>query len=120
MAASDSLTAYLEEQLAPLGSVAMRRMFGGIGVFCDGLMFGIVADDAVFLKADDINRAAFAAEGLGPLTYKAKGRTIELPYWRVPERLFDDPDEMLEWARGALAASRRAARTAKPKAKRAR
>jgi len=78
-------------------------------VFCDGVMFAIVADDALFLKADDRNRPAFEAEGLEPLTYEAKGRIVELPYWQVPERLCDDPDEMLEWARAAVAAGQRAA-----------
>jgi DNA transformation protein len=92
-------------------------MFGGSGVFCDGLMFAIVADDTLFLKVDDGNRAAYEAEGLEPLTYEAKGRTIVLPYWQVPERLFDEPEEMLAWARDALAAARRTT-AKKPKAKR--
>ena len=109
MVASDGFAEFLREQLAPLGNVVLRRMFGGAGVFCDGLMFGIVADDVLFLKADDSNRPAFEAEGLGPLTYEAKGRTVQLPYWQVPERLFDEPEEMVEWARAALVAARRAA-----------
>ena len=115
MAASASFAEFLREQLAPLGHVTVRRMFGGSGVFCDGLMFGIVADDMLFLKADDSNRPAFEAEGLGPLTYEAKGRTVQLPYWQVPERLFDEPEEMVEWAQAALAVARRAAAKKKPK-----
>jgi DNA transformation protein len=117
MSASDSFADFLKDLLGGLGDVTVRRMFGGSGVFCDGLMFAIVADDALFLKADDGNRAAFEAEGLEPLTYEAKGRTIVLPYWQVPERLFDEPEEMLAWARDALAAARRAS-AKKPKAKR--
>jgi DNA transformation protein len=117
MSASDTFADFLEDLLGALGAVTVRRMFGGSGVFCDGLMFAIVADDALFLKADDGNRAAFEAEGLEPLTYEAKGRTIVLPYWQVPERLFDEPDEMLAWARDAVAAARRAA-AKKPKARR--
>jgi DNA transformation protein and related proteins len=108
---------FLLEQLAPLGLVALRRMFGGRGVFCDGLMFGIVADDMLFLKVDAVNRPTFEAEGLEPLTYEAKGRTIVLPYWQIPERLLDEPDEMLVWAREALAAARRGA-ASKPKGRR--
>jgi DNA transformation protein len=117
MSASDSFVDFLIDLLGGLGGVTVRRMFGGSGVFCDGLMFAIVADDVLFLKADDGNRAAFEAEGLGPLTYEATGRTIVLPYWEVPERLFDEPDEMLAWARDALAAARRTS-AKKPKAKR--
>lgn len=117
MSASDSFADFLSDLLGGLGGVTVRRMFGGSGVFCDGLMFAIVADDVLFLKVDDGNRAAFEAEGLGPLTYEAKGRTVVLPYWQVPERLFDEPDEMLAWARAALLAARRSA-AKKPKAKR--
>jgi DNA transformation protein len=117
MSASDSFADFIEDLLGGLGAITVRRMFGGAGVFCDGLMFAIVADDALFLKADDGNRAVYEAEGLEPLTYEAKGRTIVLPYWQVPERLFDEPDEMLAWARDAVAAARRAA-AKKPKARR--
>jgi DNA transformation protein len=120
MAGNDSLTDYLQEQLAALGGVTMRRMFGGIGVFCDGLMFGIVADDAIFLKADAVNRAAFEAEGLEPLTYEARGRVVELPYRQVPERLLDDPDELVAWSRAALAAAQRAAAGRKARKRKAR
>ena len=70
---------------------------------------------------DDGNRAAYQAEGLEPFSYEAKGRTVEIgAYWRVPERLFDDPDEMVEWARAALAAGQRAAVKKKPKRRSAR
>jgi DNA transformation protein len=108
---------FLVEQLAPVGSITLRRMFGGIGVFCDGLMFGIVADEVLFLKVDDTNRAAYEADGLEPLTYEAKGRTIALGYWQIPERLLDDPDELVDWARAALAVAQRTAAKKKPKRK---
>jgi DNA transformation protein and related proteins len=107
MAASDSLMAVLQEQLAPLGHVTTRRMFSGAGIYCDGVIFALVLRDTLFLKVDDGNRAAYEAEGL----YEAKGRTVQVgAYWRVPERQFDDPDEMLNWARAALSAGQRAAR----------
>jgi DNA transformation protein len=121
MATSVGFAEFVKDQLAGLGHVSVRRMFGGSGVFYDGLMFAIVADDTLFLKADDGNRPAFEAEGLEPLTYEAKGRIVQLPYWQVPERLFDEPDEMLEWAVAALAAARRgAAGKKKPKRRSAR
>lgn len=88
----------------------MRRMFGKTGVFRDGLMFGIVADDALYVRVDDGNRAFFAeARSTPPLNYEKQGRTIDLSFWRVPDRLMDEPDELLAWARAALAAARRVA-----------
>ena len=110
MVASDSFAAFLREQLAPLGRVTMRRMFGKTGVFCDGLMFAMVTDDTLYFRVDDLNRAAFReAESSPPLNYEKKGRTIDLSFWRAPERLFDEPDELVVWARAALAAARRVA-----------
>ncbi len=110
MVASDSFAEFLREQLAPLGHVTMRRMFGKTGVFCDGLMFGMVTDDTLYFRVDDHNRAAFKeAESFPPLNYEKKGSTIDLSFWRAPERLFDEPDELVAWARAALAAARRVA-----------
>src|SRR5271166_4554519 len=110
MVASDSFAEFLREQLAPLGRVTMRPMFGKTGVFCDGLMFGMVTDDTLYFRVDDHNRAAFnEAESLPPLSYEKKGRTIDLSFWRAPERLLEEPDEFVTWARAALAAARRVA-----------
>jgi DNA transformation protein and related proteins len=110
MAASDSFAEFLHEQLAPLGRLTMRRMFGKTGVFCDGLMLGMVTDDKLYFRVDDHNRAAFKeAESFPPLNYEKKGSTIDLAFWRAPERLFDEPDELVAWARAALAAARRVA-----------
>ena len=113
MVASDSFAEFLREQLAPLGRVTMRRMFGKTGVFCDGLMFGMVTDNMLYFRVDDGNRAAFnEAESFPPLNYKKQGEIIDLSFWRAPERLFDEPDELVDWARIALeAASRVAAKT---------
>jgi len=110
MVASDSFAEFVREQLAPLGRVTMRRMFGKTGVFCDGLMFGMVTDNTLYLRVDDHNRAAFKeAESFPPLNYEKKGSTIDLSFWRAPERLFDEPDELVTWARVALAAAGRVA-----------
>jgi DNA transformation protein len=110
MVASDTFTEFIREQLAPLGRVTMRRMFGKTGVFCDGLMFGIVTEDTLYLRVDDHNRAFFKeAESAPPLSYEKQGRTIALSFWRVPERLLDEPDEFVGWAREALEAAHRVA-----------
>jgi DNA transformation protein and related proteins len=110
MVASDSFAVFLQEQLAPLGRVTMRRMFGKSGVFCDGLMLGMVTGNTLYFRVDDHNRATFKeAESFPPLNYEKQGRTIDLSFWRAPERLFDEPDELVTWGRAALAAARRVA-----------
>ncbi len=110
MVASDSFAEFLREQLAPVGRVTLRRMFGKTGVFCDGLMLAMVTDDTLYFRVDDDNRAVFKeAEAFPPLNYAKKGATIDLSFWRVPERLFDEPDELVTWARAALEAARRVA-----------
>jgi DNA transformation protein and related proteins len=110
MVASDSFAEFLREQLAPLGRLTMRRMFGKTGVFCDGVMFGMVADNTLYFRVDDDNRATFKeAESLPPLNYESQGRIIDLSFWRAPDRLFDEPDELVRWARAALAAAHRVA-----------
>jgi DNA transformation protein len=110
MVASESFAEFLREQLAPLGRVTMRPMFGKTGVFCDGVMLGMVRDNTLYFRVDDDNRAAFKeAECFPPLNYEKKSGAIDLSFWRAPERLFDEPDELISWARAALAAAHRVA-----------
>ncbi|MEZ5816239.1 MAG: TfoX/Sxy family protein [Hyphomicrobiaceae bacterium] len=114
---SDSaLRDLLDEVLAPLGPVSIKRMFGGYGLFLDGLMFGLVSGGQLYFKTGESDRDMFKAEGLGPFTYTKKGETAVLTsYWQAPERLLDDPDEMVQWARTAIGAARRAQTSAKPR-----
>jgi DNA transformation protein and related proteins len=73
-------------------------------------MFGMVTENMLYLRVDDHNRAEFKeAESFPPLNYEKQGCTIDLAFWRAPERLFDDPDELVTWARIALSAARRVA-----------
>jgi DNA transformation protein and related proteins len=110
MVASAEFAEFLKEQLAPLGHITLRRMFGKTGVFCDGVMLGMVTDNTLYFRVDEHNREAFAeAASDPPLNYKKRGEMIDLSFWRAPERLFDEPDEFVEWARIALAAARRVA-----------
>lgn len=104
----------LKELFAGFGPVSVRRMFGGQGVFVDGLMIALVTgDDVIHLKADDQTVPVFEQEGLRPFTYATKnGEHTLTSYWRMPERLYDDPEELARWARDAHAvALRKAART---------
>lgn len=112
----DSFADFLGEQLAPLGHLTMRRMFGKTGVFCHGLMFGMLSDDTLYLRVDDQNRGVFKeAASTVPLNYEKAGRSIDLSFWAVPERLLDEPEELVIWGRAALEAARRvAARRKRP------
>lgn len=98
---------FLAELTEPLGGVAMRRMFGGLAVYCEGTVFALVIDGTLYLKANADTIPAFEAEGSGPFTYAGRGgRQVKMPYWRLPERLYDEPDEFLDWCRRSLAAAR--------------
>ena len=94
---------------AAFGRVSVRRMFSGAGVFSDGLMIALISRDVVYLKADEQTIPAFEAEGLAPFSYQRAGvaRTIN-SFWRMPERLYDDPDELAQWSRQAKDAALRA------------
>ena len=108
--ASAEFADFLREQLAPLGHLTMRRMFGKTGVFCEGVMFGMVTANTLYLRVDELNRSTFKeAEAHPPLNYLKHGSAIDLSFWRVPERLFDEPGEFVAWSRAALAAAHRVA-----------
>ncbi|MBR0932164.1 TfoX/Sxy family protein [Bradyrhizobium jicamae] len=110
MVASDSFAEFLREQLASLGRITMRRMFGKTGVFCDGVMLGMVTDNTFYVRVDEQNREIFKeAASSPPLNYAKQGHTIDLAFWRMPERLYDEPDEFAAWAQAALAAAHRVA-----------
>ena len=109
MTASDSIVEFLIESLGPLGAVSVRRMFGGAMVYIDGVAFALMDGDTVYFKADDATEAMFEAEGRRPFVYEGQTRPVTMSYWRIPERLYDDPDEMIDWARIALQVARAAA-----------
>ncbi len=109
MAVSSAFIDMLTDRLTPLGPISVRRMFGGAGLFRNGLMFALIADDTLYLKADDQNRGAFETEGLGAFTYQtSSGKRSIMSYWLAPERLLDDAEEMQGWCRQAIDAAARA------------
>jgi DNA transformation protein len=105
-------TEFIRDLFAQFRPVTVRRMFSGVGLYYDGVMFGLVVRGTIYLKADETSSADFAREGSGPFTYtrgKTSGRQSEqaLSYWRLPDRLYDDPDELAVWAERALAIAQR-------------
>lgn len=127
MAVSESYLEFIREQLAPVGEVVIRKMFGGAGVYCDGAMFGLVLDETLYFRGDDASQAKFEDAGCERFIYARPPRKpVAMPYWVVPEHLFEDQDEMSAWARDAIAiavrekrakdvkAARRKSKVAKP------
>jgi DNA transformation protein and related proteins len=108
----------LKALFEPFGPVTVRRMFGGAGIYADGLCFAIEADGEVFIKTDPLSQASFLAAGSAPFTYVAKGKSRPTSYWSLPAIAHDDGDELRRWARmGLEAAQRAAAAKGKPKRK---
>ncbi len=107
MSVSAEFTDMVMDMLSDMGPVSKRRMFGGVGLFLDGIMFGLMTDETLYLKADNVNRPEFDDHGLPPFTYTRQGREVALSYFEAPPDGFDDPDVMVQWARAAWAAARR-------------
>ena len=107
---------FIRELFSEFGTVQVRRMFGGAGLYADGVMFGLVSDDLIYLKADAGTIPAFERENCAPFQYTTKhGKRAVMSYWRLPDRLYDDAGELAQWVRQALAVARKAA-AAKPAA----
>ena len=118
MRSPDKLTTHLLELLAPLGPVMARRMFGGVGLFHNGMMFGLIARDELFLKVGDANRQQYEAAGEAPFSYETKhGQNTIHSYWRCPPELLDEAETLQTWVRQAIEAASVAAH-GKPKAHR--
>jgi DNA transformation protein and related proteins len=105
----------IRELFSVFGPVSVRRVFGGAGIYADGIMFAFEHEGAIYLKAGKPNAAAFDREALEPFTYTTKhGKRGVTSYRRLPDRLYDDPHELAEWARAALSAAVQAQVRRKP------
>jgi DNA transformation protein len=108
MAKENEFVKYVLELLEPMEKVTARAMFGGYGIFKDGMMFGLIADDILYFKTDDFNRFEFERLNLKPFTYNKNGKEMVMSYNQAPEEVFDNSRDMIRWARlGFDAAIRR-------------
>lgn len=105
MRADAELADHVQDLLSDWATVHARRMFGGIGLFREDCMFGLIFDGTLFLKADTEQRARLQCLGSEPFTYKRGDRTVALSYWRIPDTALDDAEELTECARWAWRAA---------------
>jgi DNA transformation protein len=109
MPRSSEFVNYLLEQLAPLGEVSAKSMFGGWGIYHEGRMFALVAGDALYIKVDDSNRGDFERENLRPFRYDRTDKTVAvMSYFEPPSAALDDRELLCEWARKGIGAAARA------------
>ena len=103
MAVSSDFLAYVLDQLAGLGGVNSRRMFGGAGLYKDEFFFGLIADDVLYLRVDDSNRNDYASRGVAQFKPYADRPHLSMNYFEAPAEVLEDPAELVEWARGSIA-----------------
>jgi DNA transformation protein len=104
----DEFARHAVEMLSAVGPVVPRRMFGGYGLYCDGVMFGLIADDVLYLKADGANRAEFERAGCAPFVYGTKPRRTAMSYYRAPDEVIESRELAARWARCACGPAGRA------------
>lgn len=98
------------DMMRAFGPVEAKSMFGGWGLYHQGLFFALIAEESLYLKVDDVNLGEFEAMGLGPFVYEMKdGEKIVMHYREAPEEALDSPHVMAQWARSAYSAALRAA-----------
>ena len=100
----------LHDVFSDFGRLQIRRMFGGCGIYHDGLMFALVASDCLYLKVDPLNRQFFDQRHLAPFEYVKQGRRTQMSYHQAPEELFDDKALAADWAKRSFEAALRAKR----------
>lgn len=115
MAVSDNYVQYVLEQLAPLGGVTARKMFGGTGLYCEDLFFGLIDDDTLFFKVNDMNRPDYEARNMPQFRPFRDRPDVSLTYYAVPADVLEDPTVLAVWAQKSIAAAAAAPRRRKKK-----
>jgi DNA transformation protein len=109
---------FLTDLFADFGPVTIRPMFSGFGISVDGVNFALALRAGLYFRADEATIPQFEAEGSKPFQYETRSKTVLVnSYWQLPARLFDDTEELSQWARAALGAAQRAALKKRPRAR---
>ena len=103
MPVSNDYLAYVLEQLAGLGSVSSRRMFGGVGLYCDEFFFGLIDSDNLYLRVGDANRADYVARGMSAFRPFADKPLLSMSYYETPAEVLEEATELVSWARRSVA-----------------
>ena len=115
MARRSDFVDHVVETMRLFGPVEAKSMFGGWGLYHAGVFFALIAEDALYIKVDDANRADFEARKLQPFVYETRdGQKIAMSYWQAPEDALESPAVMVKWARSGYGAALRAAARKKP------
>jgi DNA transformation protein len=109
-----------DDLFTEFGPITLRRFFGGEGICSGDIMFGMIFGERIYFKTDEHSRAAFLAETCEPFTFEKGGETIVTSWYAMPDRLYDDPEELARWAQQALAVAAASETVAKKQRKRAR
>jgi DNA transformation protein and related proteins len=107
MGVSDEFGAYVVDQLGRWGAVQVRKMFGGAGLYCEGVMFGLIADDVAYLKVDDSNREDYVQAGSGPFQPFEDKKMVMTSYYEIPPGVLENAEELGRWAEKSLAVARK-------------
>ncbi len=99
---TDEFLLYVLEQLGAFGAVAARRMFGAVGLYCDGVFFGLIADDVLYFKVGESNRGDYAARGMSRFRPYRDRPHLSMSYYEVPADVLEEPEECVLWARRSL------------------
>lgn len=114
----DGYVTYLREQLAAMGDITAKRLFGGYALGRGGVTFGLVFEESLYLKVDETTRAEYEAHGSHPFTYEKNGKTIIIRNWLVPSDILEDAEQLVVWAEKAWnAAAAQAQKAPKPRRK---
>lgn len=102
MSVSDEYLIFVKDQMSYLGPLAIRRMFGGAGIYCEGYFFAIVIDDVLYFKVNDSNRSDYEAAGMGPFTYTVNDKKSVMGFYEVPIDILENKEQLRQWAMKAI------------------
>ena len=107
---------YILDLLEPLGNIKARKMFGGFGIYKDGVFFALIADNILYFKVDNNNRSLYESMGSKPFSYEGKNKKIvTMSYWEVPVDILENSTKLAQWVQQAVKAASLAKKSVKKK-----
>lgn len=97
MKANDSYFLFIQERFSKISGISYKKMFSGMGVYKNGVIFGMVIDGELYFKVDDSNREEFESSGASPFSYQSRGKEVTTSYWRLPEEILENKEELNDW-----------------------